>query len=475
MKKNFRMLIALAVVILLVAIGGAQASQLKQADLTDSSGISSVLPLNRWKTDYIYTNGDVGSNVSMAFDPDHKQNAWVSYFNGTYGSLWVAHYVGVIGGNCGPALTWFCEQVDQVHAETKGWFTSINVFPDIDPSPMFSTWKVGVSYYDASHKSLKYAVYRCPLIGGCSWTISTVDIPPAAGDNVGQYTSLKFDSSGTPHIAYYSQVASGWFTVYSVKHASLEGGGAGNCGDGSNWQCDAVDSSILNIGLYPSIDFDWSGNVYIAYYDAYNQRLKYAYYGGIGDCGTGNAWICIILDDPVGSDVGLFPSMHAPQNSTDSLQIAYYDTTNGRLKYATGPRQSGNCGPSNSFACFYIDNMGAGLLWASISLAVDTHNQPMIAYTDAEEDLAPLGLKVTGPSSVPPWNTCDGTLPDWQCARVDNGDQYLDAGKYVALGIKDNGLAMIAYSESNTYDYPTTDDLKFAYQTVWSFLPLTLK
>jgi hypothetical protein len=474
MIKVSKVLIILVVLIFLVSIGIAQASPSNQSATSSGAGVSSVYPLNRWKSDYIYTNGDVGTNVDIALDPDHADTPWVSFFNATYGSLWVSHYVGATGGNCGPSSTWYCEQVDQVHAQTKGWFTSIDVHPDTNPNPIITDWSVGVSYYDYSNNSLKYAELHCPLIEPCSWTIYTVD-SGGVGDTVGYYTSLKFDQNGNPHIAYYAQYAGDPFSSYQVKYAYFAGGGTGNCGDNNNWHCEYVDASIFRIGEYPSLDIDWSGNVYIGYYDGFNQSLKYAYYGGIGSCGTGDAWICITLDDPSAADVGLFLSLHAPQNSSDDLKIAYYDTTNGRLKYATGPRLSGNCGPSNSFACFYIDDMGAGLPWASISIDVDKNNHAMIAYTDAEEDLAPLGLKVTGPSTVPPWDTCDGTLPDWQCARVDNGDQYLDAGKYVALAIKDSGLAVIAYSETNTYDYPVTNDLKFTTQTMWSFLPLTKK
>jgi hypothetical protein len=473
MKKQFRMLVVLAVVILLISAGVAQASQSKQADLTSGSGISTVYPLNRWKYDYIQTAGDTGSNVAIAFDPDHNQNPWVSYFNADRGALYVAHYVGATGGNCGPAATWYCEMVDWVDNETKGWFTSIDISPDTDPSPFFSTWAVGVSYYDYSNNALKYAEYRCIPISGCDWTIYTVDSSAVAGDIVGYYTSVKLYTDGNPHIAYYSNTASAYLSRHAVKYAYWLGDGTGNCGGNNDWHCEDVDSSIFTLGEYPSLDIDWSGNIYISYYDGFNQSLKYAYYGGIGSCGTNDAWICITLDDPSTANVGLFTSMHAPQNSSDDIQIGYYDTTNGHLKYATGPRLSGNCGPSNSFACFYIDNMGAGLIYATISLAVDKNNQPFIAYSDAEEDLGPLGLKVTGPSTVPPWNTCDGTLPDWQCARIDGGGQYLDAGKYIGLGVKDSGVAVIAYSEFDTYD--TVYDLKLTYQTIWSFLPLTEK
>ena len=170
MKKHFFVLISLTLVFIFIAVGSVQASQSIQADGSEVSGITSAYPLNRWNTDYLSTYLDAGSDVSIAFDPDHDQAAWVSYYNGTFGSLWVAHYVGVTGGNCGPESTWYCVQVDQEPDEIKGWSTSIDVFPDINPNPLISTWKVGISYYDATNKSLKYAEYRCPPLDPCSWT-----------------------------------------------------------------------------------------------------------------------------------------------------------------------------------------------------------------------------------------------------------------------------------------------------------------
>ena len=130
MKGHFRTIFVLALVILVTGLGSAQASKLSQAGLKASSAPSIAYPLERWKTDYISTYSSAGSDVSLAFDPDHGQAAWISYYNETYSSLWVAHFVGASGGNCGPETTWFCEQVDQAPSEQKGWSTSIDVFPD---------------------------------------------------------------------------------------------------------------------------------------------------------------------------------------------------------------------------------------------------------------------------------------------------------------------------------------------------------
>ena len=473
MKGHFRTIFVLALVILVTGLGSAQASKLSQAGLKASSAPSIAYPLERWKTDYISTYSSAGSDVSLAFDPDHGQAAWISYYNETYSSLWVAHFVGTSGGNCGPETTWFCEQVDQAPAEQKGWSTSIDVFPDTNPSPLFSTWKVGISYYDATHKSLKYAQYQCPPLNPCNWTISTVFSSSDPSDEIGRYSSLKFSSTGIPNIALFANW--GAYTTDAVYRAYIIGSGDGNCGDGLDWQCDKVDQ-FGSLGPYLSLDIDWSDNVYIAYYDGLNDHLKYAYYSGIGDCWLDNGWICQYIDDTAGVNVGLFPSLHAPQDSSDTLRVAYYDATNGKLKYAYARDDNlGNCSPGNNWQCNTIDDMGVGLTSASISLAVDSNHSPMIAYTDAHEDLAPLGLKVAEPAYGQPYANCAGEiLYDWWCGNLDNGNAYVDDAKFVSLGIKPNGMAMIAYSEQER-DYPGSYDLKFAYQMSWIFLPVIMK
>ena len=306
MKKRFFTLIALMLVFIFIAMGTVQASQSIQADESEVSGISSAYPLNRWKTDYISTYLNAGSDVSIAFDPDHNQAAWVSYFNATFNSLWVAHYVGVSGGNCGPESTWYCVQVDQASSETKGWSTSIDVFPDINPDPLISTWKVGISYHDATNKSLKYAQYRCPPLYPCSWTISTVD-SSTIGEEVGRYTSMKFGSTGIPNIAYYVNWEP-FSDFHDVNLAYFVGNSAGNCGDESAWHCETVVFyNLPSFGLHPSLDIDWSGVVYIAYHGV--GSLQYAYFAGagLGYCGDYDAWICQNIDYLAGDNVGLFP------------------------------------------------------------------------------------------------------------------------------------------------------------------------
>ena len=121
-----------------------------------------------------------------------------------------------------------------------------------------------------------------------------------------------------------------------------------------------------------------------------------------------------------------------------------------------------------------ISTISVSVLPGQVShLRVDSNNTPMIAYTDAHEDLAPLGLKIAEPAYGQPYANCSGEiLYDWYCANLDNGNAYVDDARFVSLGIKSSGLAMIAYSEQER-DYPGSYDLKLAYQLSWTFLPLT--
>ena len=61
-------------------------------------------------------------------------------------------------------------------------------------------------------------------------------------------------------------------------------------------------------------------------------------------------------------------------------------------------------------------------------------------------------------------------LPFWRCTTLDSADYYTDEADFVSLAVNQNGLAVISYSEDDSY-YLTTS-LKLAYQKASVFLPL---
>ena len=89
----------------------------------------------------------------------------------------------------------------------------------------------------------------------------------------------------------------------------------------------------VSVAIHPG-----NGNIYISYYDATNQELRLALSGrGASNCGpnggpSGN-WHCMTVDS--GADVGKYSSIAVDPNG--GLGIAYYDATNGHLKYAYFP------------------------------------------------------------------------------------------------------------------------------------------
>jgi hypothetical protein len=338
-------------------------------------------------------------------------------------------------------------------------------------------WKLGISYYDESDRALKAAIYSCP--GGmslCSWDIGIVQMPALVTQSIGLYTSLKFTSEGNVGIAYYYSSTTG---NDAVRYAYQVDSG-GNCGVGGTaglWTCETVDSGD-RLGQYASLDFRWDDSLYITYYDEGNGDLKYAYYGGIGYCGTANAYICGAIDNTTGEDVGLFSSLIAPQFSGDPYRVAYYDKTNGHLKIAYTVASGGNCA-STGWVCYRIDDMDTNINTAiRISLAADVNGHPIIAYQKTQ-DLGPaslhiarwasdIGLLIGNCGDVPP-----GYLfMAWQCETIDSGGAYTSEADFVAVGVNSAGLAAIAYTDSDEYDM--FNNLKVAYQLLNYYLPVVI-
>jgi hypothetical protein len=108
-----------------------------------------------------------------------------------------------------------------------------------------------ISYYTATNSDLKYAKWT-----GSSWSIQTVD---SAG-TVGLYTSIVLNTNGNPHISYYD------YTNGDLKYARWTG---------SSWSIQTVDSAG-SVGEFTSIALDTSGNPHISYRDETNYDLKYA-------------------------------------------------------------------------------------------------------------------------------------------------------------------------------------------------------
>jgi len=201
---------------------------------------------------------------------------------------------------------------------------------------------------------------------------------------------------------------------------------------GSEWYIEVVDSEG-DVGQYSSIPArDCYPLFLISYYDKTNGDLKGAakpiIIGGITF-----GWEIQVVDSE--GDVGLYTScdFRGWGDETDGGigSIAYYDKTNGDLKYAKKTI------PDGEWEIQVVDSQGDVGLYSSLSL--DSDGNPHIAYYDKTNDK----LK---------YATSDGE--SWDITVI------ADGGKYCSMALTSDGRPYIAYTaESDT----TLDKVKFAW------------
>jgi hypothetical protein len=100
----------------------------------------------------------------------------------------------------------------------------------------------------------------------------------------------------------------------------------------AQWVVSEIDTDG-DVGQHTSVAYDpFMRAIYVSHYDATNHSLRIARDDRVvSNCGTGEDWYCKSLDH-TGADVGQYSSM-AVRPAGSGMGIAYYDATNGKLKY----------------------------------------------------------------------------------------------------------------------------------------------
>ncbi|MGH7177717.1 MAG: S8 family peptidase [Tepidisphaeraceae bacterium] len=195
--------------------------------------------------------------------------------------------------------------------------------------------------------------------------------------------------------------------LYALKLTALRRGSASNTVGGN-----AVASDIA---------YDDQGVLHLAYYDKTSHTIQYATRNPAG------LWSRKQVIDTSGADVGSYLSIEI--DDTDKPSIAYYDATNGDLKYAhfIGSRWDVST----------LDKTGTVGEFAS--LAFDSEGDPVIAYyRRTGGDLRLMTIDANGA-----WT------------RIDV-DKTGNVGQWADVSIADAGVLAIGYADA------TNGDLKYA-------------
>jgi Tol biopolymer transport system component len=370
-----------------------------QVQLT-ASGSSE--PFDWRKADFFFTretvdsSGDVGWYISIATDSNNQPH--IVYFdNGTKvlkyasrsGSSWSvetvdsSYFSGVVtslamdAANL-PHISYYDDNQNVLkYAHYNGSSWQITVVDNQGDTGSYSSLALDsqgrphISYQTNSGNDVKYASYN-----GSSWQIETVDTQ----GNTGYATSLALDSVDHPHIVYYNADDQSTHYAYFngtmwVTQQAVSGLGAtiqinqndqaqiSYYSNGTLYYASLVSSSWVSTPVVtgdvsevkPSLVLDQYDKPSIAYWNSSVNLLKLAVF-------EQSAWKTMSVDTANRGDL-----CNCLARGTDgSFHLAYYDGTNGDVKYAHASRSMTSYNISGSVT----NNLGDPISGVSIAISL---------------------------------------------------------------------------------------------------------
>jgi hypothetical protein len=353
--------------------------------------------MKKWQTETIDSSGYAVSMVLDAAGRPHivyaggseSQLLWYTYFDGYAWRKEVAlpwngqairfHASLALDANenphvayCYPSvgMVWECENLVHAYRTGSEWQTEVvdRGYVGVHNSLRIdSMGRIHVAYYDQYNRDLKYA-YR----DSAGWHIQRVD---STGD-VGSNLSMALDASNRPHISYcegFGETA-GYGYCDALKYAFY---------NGASWDIRTVDSEGYQ-GIGTSIALDGAGQPHISYCAAF--ELRYAFRDG-------QTWKTQTVDDIATETALVLDSAGRPY-------IIYSSTHDGsrRLKYA---RYDGSVWRKSLLEALTYWSPPP---YVPLSIAVDKANQLHIAYTGtAQEAFARTVRYARAPTDLGVW------------------------------------------------------------------------
>jgi len=264
-----------------------------------------------------------GYNTSIAMDSNNKY--YISYY----------HYTN--------------NRLSYLTSDTP-WYTGLDT---IVAGTMFST-SIDVDSNSKSHISYLYddgvsvfAIKYATNNSG-SWVYESIE---SSATLIGDYSSIKIDLNGYPHVVYRARNVSGdGITVYATRQSG-------------SWVKTIIDNTCKTYGRNGLV-LDGNDKAHVVYYDSNAGDLSYA-------TNMSGSWIVTRIDQT--GDVGINPAIDLDSNS--SKHICYFDMTNGSLKYITDR--------TGTWYSISLDTGCGFSSYSNCSIAMDADNVLHVCYFDS--------------------------------------------------------------------------------------------
>ena len=264
--------------------------------------------------------GDRGKYATVAVDPSGSGTVWVAYQDATNRNLRYAKRTTTLklGGAPGTELletTWETGMADTGGGATPDAGSYASLAIDANGNPV-------VAHYDKGKGELRVAHWNGTGFTGESvdaGSDATADDGSTIPADVGAFSHLYVDSSGTEYIAYYDAAwgrlllavgSTGAYTTYTVDDSG-------------------------DVGQWPSIWLD-GDTIHISYHDVGNQDLKHAY-------GKAGSFKVETVDDGeyAGADseifaFGSYPGILYFSGQDNDMKLATYDGSSWKTTTVAG-------------------------------------------------------------------------------------------------------------------------------------------
>lgn len=343
-------------------------------------------------------------------------NPAIAYYDLTNTSLRYLRATNTDGNAWGTSQT-----LDGASADVVGQYPAMQV----------ANGNPAIAYYDGTNGDLRFK--RATDADGTAW--AAAQIPDGSGgDNVGSHLSLQI-VNGNPAISYYD-VTNSRLKFIRALDAS-----------GTAWGTPITVDAAGNVGQYTSLQIV-NGFPAISYYDVTSGNLNFVR----ATDANGTAWGTPLSIDGTTDDVGQWTAL---QVGGGFPAVAYYDVTNGNLKFIRATNASGSAWAA-PVTLHSSETVGQSVSMISNGTGVDIvyyHASELLPYF-ITADFSTLPVTLTNISAQ--WKNTSVQV-NWLVADESNIEHYIversaDGKQFTQIG------TVVAVNAVFSHNYNFTDE-----------------